>query len=349
MLLKKLTMRFVMSIIYGMERDTRHISAICPYCFHTLNNFGFCPNCRRSGAAQSAPDALPMRTLLHGRYLLGNVLGKGGFGITYNAWDSQTSSRVALKEFFPSGYVTRAPRQTGVAMLKAEYGGAFTHWLNAFIDEAKVLSNIAHLAGVVKIKNFFTENNTAYIAMEFLDGISLRQYLSARGGKLPLNETLHIMRPVLEALLTLHQYGVIHKDISPENIQIVQNREVKLIDFGAASIYNRSVQKPYIILKHGFSPIELYRTDLKQGPWSDIYQAGATIYNCLTGIIPPPAPNRIPIDKLVPPSAYGIHIPVVRENALMKAMRVNAKERYTNMGEFIQMIYGEFMPPPLKI
>ena len=333
-----------------MAKDRRRLNTICPYCFQTLNMLGFCPNCHRRGTADNgAPITLQPRTLLRKRYLLGMPLGMGGFGITYGAWDTETSTPLAIKEFFPQGYATRMPNSTAVGMIKAEYVAAFNHWLAAFIDEAQVLTSIAHIAGTVKIYDFFTENNTAYIAMEYLNGISLRRFLTARGGRLPLDETLRIMRPVLESLLVLHQYGVIHKDISPENIQIVQNREVKLIDFGAASIYNKSVSKPYIVLKHGFSPIELYRTDMKQGPWSDIYQVGATIYNCLTGIIPPPAPNRLGADPLVRPTFYNVRIPVVRENALMKAMRPAASERYSNIGEFIQMIYGEFMPPPLKI
>lgn len=329
-----------------MARDIRNLNLICPNCFGTLNVYGFCNNCKKY-AIPVAPTAavLPPRTVLQRRYFLGNTLGKGGFGITYLGWDLETSTRVAIKEFFPKGYAARGTDSVCVTVMTQDHTPAFNHWLSAFIDEAQVLTTVANLPGTVRIEDFFTTNHTAYIVMEYLEGISLRQYLASRGGKLPMKEVLSIMRPVLEALLALHQYGVIHKDISPENIQIVQNREVKLMDFGAASLYNKSVTKPYIILKHGFSPIELYGTDLKQGPWSDVYQAGATIYNCLTGIIPPPAPNRVQKDTLVRPSAYGIHIPLVQENALMKSLKIKASERYDNMGEFIQMMYGEFMPP----
>lgn len=331
-----------------MARDTRNLNLICPNCFGTLNVYGYCQNCR-TYAIPVAPSAavLPPRTILQRRYFLGKTLGSGGFGITYLAWDLETSTKVAIKEFFPKGYASRGTDSVCVTVSTQAGTPAFNHWLSAFLDEAQVLTNVVNMPGTVKIEDFFTTNHTAYIVMEYLEGISLRQYITQRGGRLPMKETLNIMRPVLDALLALHQYGLIHKDISPENVQIVKNREVKLMDFGAASLYNKNVTKPYIILKHGFSPIELYRTDLKQGPYSDIYQAGATIYNCLTGVIPPVAPNRLQKDTLVRPSAYGIHIPLVQENALMKSLKVNAKDRYDNMGEFIQMMYGEFMPPML--
>lgn len=328
--------------------DKRSLNSICPNCFATLNKFGFCPVCRKwAKSIEYSPIALSPKTLLQKKYLLGRTLGIGGFGITYAAWEPSTCSKLAIKEFFPRGYVTRIPGSAKVGVLKPDYLAAFKHWLSAFIDEASVLTSISHLPGVVGIRDFFVSNDTAYIVMEYLEGVSLQQYLVTRGGRLTLEETLRIMRPVLESLLKLHQYGVIHKDISPANIQIVRNREVKLIDFGAASLYNNNVAKPYLVLKHGYSPIESYRADLKQGPQLDIYEAGATIYSCITGIIPPPAPNRVGIDGIIKPSAYRIQIPVVRENALLKALKVNAAERYDNMGEFIQMMYGEFMPPPL--
>lgn len=343
-----MTCLFFCCILLYMARDTRSISNICPHCFSTLDKYGFCLRCRKRAVnVDGSRLTLHPKTLLQNRYLLGNPLGVGGFGITYLAWDMETSEKVALKEFFPKGYTTRVPFSPQVTVLNATYAPAFNHWLSAFIDEAQVLTKIAHMHGVVKIQDFFTANNTAYIVMEYLDGISLRQYLIARGGRIPVKETLNIMRPVLESLLVLHQYGIIHKDISPANIQIVKNRIVKLIDFGAASIYNMNVAKPYIVLKHGFSPVELYATAQPQGPWSDVYQIGATIYNCLTGIIPPPAPVRRQGDTLMKPSAYGVVIPAVQENCLMKSLNVQAKDRYDNIGAFIQMLYGEFLPPPI--
>lgn len=289
-------------------------------------------------------QALPPRYLLAGRYLMGAPLGRGGFGITYKAYDMLTSTVVAIKEFFPKGFARRIPHSCAVDLSDPNTAKTFNYWLSAFTQEAKVLTSIKHMDGIVGIYNYFLTNNTAYIVLEFLTGMSLHRFINGRGGKLHLQETLNIMRPVLETLLLLHQHGVIHKDISPENIQIVNNRTIKLIDFGAASIYNQNVSKPFFVLKKGYSPLELYSQSGVQGPWTDIYQIGATIYKCLVGSPPPEATERYKHDKLVPPSALGVTIQPVREKSLLKALAVNYKDRYSNIGAFQQMFYGEFMP-----
>lgn len=332
-----------------MQPDTRNIRTICLNCFHTLDKNGFCYRCRtRANDAQGSVLTLPLRTLLGGRYLVSKPLGVGGFGITYLAWDMAKSTRVAIKEFFPKGYTTRQPFSSKVTVLRQNYVAAFNHWLNAFIEEARMLLSIKHLHGVVRMQDFFESNNTAYIVMDYLEGMSLRKYLVQRGGVLPVKEALGILRPVMDSLVVLHQYGVIHKDISPENIQVVQNRFVKLIDFGAASIYNQNVNKPFMVLKPGFSPIELYKTEYGQGPWSDIYELGATLYNCITGRIPQIATQRLVQDYVPCPRKLGVNIPIAVENALMKALAVHPKDRYSNTGEFIQMLYGEFMPRTIQ-
>lgn len=288
--------------------------------------------------------ALPPRFLLAGRYLIGKTLGRGGFGITYKAYDVLTCSTVAIKEFFPKGYAVRVPHSYVVDTTAPNNAKVFNYWLTAFIQEAKVLTSIKNMDGIVNIYDFFLTNNTAYIVMEYLNGMSLHRFIHGRGGRLHLTETLNIMRPVLETLLLLHQHGIIHKDISPENIQIVNNRTIKLIDFGAASIYTQNISKPFFVLKKGYSPIELYSQNGNQGPWTDIYEVGATIYTCLIGNPPPEAPERFRGDKLVPPSALNVKIQPIREKTLLKALAINPKERYNNIGAFQQMFYGEFMP-----
>lgn len=326
--------------------DSRDTHSICLHCFGTLDpRTKVCMNCRkRATEDQTAPYALPLRTLLAGRYLIGMPLGRGGFGITYKAYDMITCARVAIKEFFPKGYTKRMPRSLAVDISNPETAKVFNYWLTAFIQEAKVLTSIKHMDGIVSIYDFFLTNNTAYIVMEYLDGMSLHRFINGRGERLHLTETLNIMRPVLETLLLLHQHGIIHKDISPENIQIVNNRTIKLIDLGAASIYTQHVQKPFFVLKKGYSPIELYSQNGAQGPWTDIYEVGATIYTCLVGKPPPEAPERNVRDRLIPPSQLNVKIQPVREKILLKALSVNPADRYSNIGEFQQMFYGEFIP-----
>lgn len=212
-------------------QDVRDIHSICLNCFGTLDPRTYvCTKCNKRAADNQTPSqAIPMRSLLAGRYLIGMPLGRGGFGITYKAYDMLTCTRVAIKEFFPKGYTQRMPHSCAVDVNDANNAKVFNYWLTAFIQEAKVLTSIKHLDGIVEIYDFFLTNNTAYIVMEYLDGMSLHRFIHGRGGRLHINETLNIMRPVLETLLRLHQHGVIHKDISPENIQIVNNRQIKLL------------------------------------------------------------------------------------------------------------------------
>ena len=329
-----------------MNQDTRDIKTICLNCFNTLDKKGVCPYCGKKADDGINPSAtLPMRTFLKERYVIGKVLGVGGFGLTYLGWDTQRCAKVAIKEFFPRGYVVRI-KHNRVNVKSPDTLDSFNHWLKAFVQEAQMLTRINHLQGVVKIQDYFEENGTAYIVMEYLEGVSLRNYLTTRGHKIPVDEALRIMRPLLEALIVLHQYGVIHRDISPENIQIVENRYVKLIDFGAAQLFNAPpVEKPFVVLKPGYSPIEsYYPKNYKQGPWTDVYQVGATIYNSITGYIPSSATDRAKADNLPRPSALGAHVAVAVENAIMKAMALYPQNRYTSAAEFKQMLYGEFMP-----
>lgn len=327
-------------------QDTRDTRTICLNCFGSLDSVtGVCKRCgRRAAIVQPIADIIAPRTLLAGRYLISTPLGRGGFGITYKAYDMLTCTCVAIKEFYPKGYAKRYPNSCVVDVGTPENAKMFNYWLTAFIQEAKVLTSIKHLNGIVSLLDFFLTNNTAYIVMEFLQGMTLHKFINGRGGRLHMTETLNIMRPVIEILLLLHQNGIIHKDISPENIQIVDNRIIKLIDLGAASIYTQNVQKPFFVLKKGYSPIELYSQGGAQGPWTDIYELAATIYTCLVGTPPPEATERRINDKIVPPSQLGVKIQPVREKSLLKALSVYPKDRYDNIAAFQQMFYGEFLP-----
>lgn len=327
-----------------MQIERRNINSICPNCFGTLDKNGRCPTCANSGITDRYALALPLGTLLNGRYIIGQTLGVGGFGITYRAWDVKTSTCVAVKEFFPRGYTTRISGTCAATVTEQKYVYQFSHWMSAFVQEAQILTSIKSMHGIVKLLGFFQQNNTAYIVMEYLEGVSLRQYLNMRGKRIPLKEALNIMRPVLDSLFMVHQHGIIHKDISPENIIVVKNKYVKLIDFGAASAFADNTTKPYVVLKSGYSPAELYEQGSPQGPWSDVYEAAATLYTCITGSVPPSAPVRRKADNLIRPSRFGIQIPLVVENCILRALSVDYAARFNNMGSFIQILYGEFLP-----
>ena len=312
---------------------------VCLYCFGDLDRV--CTKCRkRADDTPSPPHHIPQRTVLNGKYLLGKALGEGGFGITYLAWDLTSGVKIAIKEYFPSGFVTRVPKSNNVIINSKQNQSASNRGLKRFIDEAKNLAKIKNLSGIVNVRDFFSANGTAYIVMEFLDGISLKKYMQRKGGKITADEILGIMRPVMDSLIEVHNLGLIHRDISPDNIIITKYNEVKLIDFGAAKQSNLDGKSLSIVLKQGFAPEEQYRTHGEQGPWTDVYALGVTIYYCITGQLPPESIQRMYKDTIVRPSELGATISPGQETALMKSLAVYAKSRYQNVSQMISGLYN---------
>ncbi len=321
---------------------------ICLYCFGDLDSNRVCMNCHhKSDDTPSPPHHLPQRTVIgtQNRYLIGKALGEGGFGITYMAWDLQQGIKVAVKEYFPSGYVTRVAGVNQVIINSKQNQAASNRGLKRFVEEARALAKIKNLAGVVNVRDFFSANGTAYIVMEFLDGVSLKKYLQRKGGKLPVDEVLTIMRPVMESLTQVHKIGLIHRDISPDNILITKFNEVKLIDFGAAKYSNPDGKSMSIVLKQGFAPPEQYDTHGEQGPWTDVYALGVTIYYAITGTLPPES-IRVMMGKeaIKRPSELGIAIDPGVENALMKCLAVDRKKRHPDVQSMINGLYNPRAP-----
>lgn len=314
---------------------------ICLFCFGDLDSNRNCLNCKKkSDDTPSPPHHLPQRTILNGKYLIGKALGEGGFGITYLAWDLTCGIKVAIKEYFPSGYVNRVPKSNNVIINSKQNQAASNRGLKRFIEEAKNLAKIKNLSGIVNVRDFFSANGTAYIVMEFLDGVSLKKYMQRKGGKVPADEILNIMRPVMDSLVQVHKTGLIHRDISPDNIIITKYNEVKLIDFGAAKQSNLDGKSLSIVLKQGFAPEEQYRTHGEQGPWTDVYALGVTVYYCITGQLPPESIQRMYKDTIVRPSEYGAIISPGQEAALMKALAVYSKNRYQDVSQMIAGLYN---------
>jgi len=295
---------------------------------------------KKADDTPSLPHHLPQRTVLNNRYLISKALGEGGFGITYLAWDLQQGIKTAIKEYYPSGYVNRVPKSNQVIINAKQNQAASNRGLKRFIEEAKVLAKIKNLPGIVSVRDFFSANGTAYIVMEFLDGISLKKYVQRKGGRITADEVLTILRPVMESLVSVHEMNLIHRDISPDNILITKYNQVKLIDFGAAKQSNMDGKSLSIVLKQGFAPEEQYRTHGAQGPWTDVYALGVTIYYCITGKLPPESIQRMHKDELKRPSDFGALIKTPQESALLKAMAVYQKHRYQDMLQLINGIYG---------
>ena len=308
-----------------------------------------CTVCGYNESAQErTPHLLQRRTILNGKYLVGKVLGQGGFGITYIGWDLNLDLKVAIKEYYPTGCVTRETTSTGAATVQpftGSQGDFFFQGREKFINEAKTLAKFFSLPGIVSVKDYFQENGTAYISMEYIDGETLKDYLAKMGGKLPVAQVFDMIKPVISSLAEIHKAGIIHRDISPDNIMISKEGYMKLLDFGAARDFSENGAKSMsIMLKPGFAPEEQYRSKGGQGPWTDVYALSATIYRCITGETPDESVERVHIDEVKPPSSLGITIAPAQEAALMRGMAVLQNNRFQNMSELYNALNGAAIP-----
>ena len=317
--------------------------ALCPNCFREQNSTGPCPVCGYdgSGAERKHPQALRPGAILNGRYIVGRVLGQGGFGITYLALDNQTKSRVAIKEYYPAELAGRTMDGCSIAIHSEERAETFAYGKAQFLEEARTLARFLDNPYVVRIHNYFEENGTGYFTMEYVEGPGLDKYMAPFGGRLGVQEAKHLLLPLMEAMDEVHDKGIVHRDVAPDNIIVTRDGRVKLIDFGAARYSTGEKSKSLdVILKHGFAPYEQYMRRGRQGPWTDVYAMAATFYYAITGKVPPDATERKDEDTLIPPSTLGVPIDERTEEALLKALEVSAADRFQRMGDFAAALQG---------
>lgn len=318
----------------------------CPHCMRPVTS-ARCGHCGGEVQWQNPAHLLPVGSVLQrgpngGSYQIGAYLGQGGFGVTYIAMELETGRRTAVKEYFPTrcarrgegGQVLPLPGQDAVFE-----GGRFT-----FLQEARMLASLEGMPAVVQGLDYLELNNTAYLVMEFLDGTPLYRLVDSRG-RIPAEELLPRLEPLLRDIARLHAAGVIHRDISPDNLMWLKSGAIKLMDFGCA----RSIEdgkSMTVALKQGFAPVEQYRTR-GQGPWTDVYALCATLYYCLTGKVPPSAPDRLMGEDLTPPNALGAGLTSGQEQTLLWGLTVDPKQRPANMELFARQLFPEAWAAPL--
>ncbi len=300
--------------------------------------------CGICGYIQSLPPKEPYHmtpgTILKERYLIGRVLGYGGFGVTYIGYDMTLNNIIAIKEYLPSEFSTRMPGELQITVYSGEKQGQFESGRSKFLDEAKRLAKFRNTDGIVAIYDVFELNSTSYIVMEYLEGETVKERLE-RCGRFTPDEAAQIMIPVMEALKGVHAEGIIHRDISPDNIYLLNDGNVRLLDFGAARYASANFSKSLsVILKQGYAPEEQYRSRGAQGEWSDVYALAATIYKMITEITPEDAIERTVEDNLKPPSKLGVDISENYENALLNALNVYREDRTQTVSQFMDEILG---------
>ena len=316
----------------------------CSRCMREIDREGICPHCGYDPAASVAGSQLEEGTLLQsGRYELGTVIGQGGFGITYSAWDQVLDIPVAIKEYYPDCYCQRDISETDTVFTKPDCSGYYHLGLQTFIREARILAMLQNIPTVVKVYDCFEKNNTAYIVMEFVRGETLQHYCQKHHPK--EQELLKMLRNTIDDLILVHKAGVLHRDISPSNLLVQENGTVKLIDFGAAANLAIAEEKNPS-LNRSFAAPEQYDANGEQGFWTDVYGLAATLYTLFTGEMIPDAPSRLEKDCLKKPRRVGAKISHRLSSAIFRGLRIDPRKRIQSMEEFRAELYH--LPLPLQ-
>jgi len=318
----------------------------CPSCFAHLQSGYACeePACLADATDRSLQD-LPLGATLDNKYQIGRVLGRGGFGITYLAWDLRLQHRQAIKECFPQGLVRRSRDAMTVLPTSDRTREQYATIRDLFLREARVLAHFHNQPGIVSVSSILDTNGSAYLVMEYLEGQTLKEYLEAQpDNRIDFEEALGILDPIMDALIAIHHDNWLHRDISPDNIFVPRRGVMKLLDFGAARLAagQQSRSLP-VILKEGYAPPEQYTSKGKQGTWTDVYALAATFYRAITGVTPPPALDRREDDDCAHPSSFGINLPTAAEAALLNGLAINLKIRTQTVSDFRSDLKGEYL------
>lgn len=327
-------MRFCYSC---MRQLTDEKQDICPHCGEPL------------GLPAAAPNVLPPGTVLQGRFIIGKVLGSGGFGNTYIGWNNVLSCRVAIKEFFPRHMSVRNGDRRTISVSGATMQERYNQSLQSFLGEARRLAELGDIPGIPDVYGYFQENGTGYIVMEYLEGITVKQLLKDSGGRLDYDWSRQIILSVLYTLKAIHRRGILHRDIAPDNIMITGDGIVQLIDFGVAKKKMDMAADPVIMLKAGYSPPEQYARNMLQGVYTDLYSVAASFYHMVTGRKPAGALERMKQDTIQPPSSYGIEIPQEAEMAMMMCLYLKPEYRLESAEDFMTALQGQNFRPVVDV
>ena len=312
----------------------------------------FCSECGRPyGSVETEPFALKPGTILDGKYLVGEMLGQGGFGITYIGFDLLLEQKVAIKEYYPmsTGMVSRENSTTVVWSSAVMQKSGMEKGFDSFLKEARKMAKLGGIPGVVGVKSVFIQNETAYIVMDFIEGETLLKKLQ-RGGPMDYGTCISLMTPIMQALSEVHKHGIIHRDISPDNIMVQNDGRLILLDLGAAKDLDiqgkdGNMQSSQMVAKQGFSPVEQYGRDGKIGSWTDVYAMAATIYYCCTGVLPPSATDRMIEDTLT----CRPRLTKEQFDVLAFCMNVLPQNRPQNMDALLQIVtHPAGKTPPVR-
>lgn len=321
----------------------------CIGCMEDMGNASgvFCPHCgyNNSESTPKQPYAMQPNTLLHGRYLVGRVLGQGGFGITYIGFDMVLNLKVAIKEYFPMGSATREGNSSTLRWNSMNSTEQRQEAYESFLKEARKTAKLDQVAAIVRVRDTFYENETAYIIMDYVEGTTLKEKL-LKEGTMSFSACVKLLTPLMEGLVKVHEMGMVHRDISPDNIMVQPDGNVKLLDLGAAKdmSVNQGPQSQ-LVTKNGFSPLEQYTESGQIGPWTDVYALSATIYYCITGKLLPSALDRMSSPELNFSLPMKEPLPALAAAALKEGLVVDQRNRTQNVRAFLNQLNGGVAAP----
>lgn len=298
---------------------------------------GFCNYPQNTPAEY--PDSLAPGTELRNRFVLGKELGRGGFGITYVGYDKYLDCKVAIKEYYPQSLAARLPGEVKMFWRNSQLRD---NGCQNVIREAQKMYRVGVLPVAVHVLDVFYENNTAYIAMDYVEGITLKKYL-LKNGTLSPEKCIELMLPILDTMIQMHGAGIIHRDISPDNIMIQPDLKPRILDLGAAKDIQMESGNTILVARNGFSPMEQYQTNGNIGTWTDVYALCATMYYCLTGKVPPAAMDRSESNDALPFNKSW-KIPEKLFQVLQDGMRMSTEKRIPNVEELRKRLEDSLCP-----
>lgn len=306
----------------------------CANCFSEIKSEP-CPKCGYSkNTAVSDAGVLTRGTKLAGKYIVGGVIGRGGFGITYLAFDINANKIIAIKEYFPMNIAVRERRGPAVQSINDKKNDAYYDGLERFSEESSRISQFNGNPNIVNVFECFRENNTAYYVMEYLLGITLEKYIENHGAA-NVEQCVYLAEKLALALVAIHSAGFLHRDIAPDNIMLCEDGKIKLLDFGAARKISEETSLT-VMMKTGFTPVEQYSGGADLTSKSDIYALGMTLFYALTGKQPKSVFSRMENDKEFIESLWAV--PISFRNVIEKAAAVNSAERFNSAAEFLNAL-----------
>lgn len=322
-----------------MDTDVR----LCMGCMNPLDEYGVCHYCSYTDDIPHLQSYLAPRTVLNDRYIVGKMLSYNGEGASYICYDTVAKTKAVLREYMPDTLCEREMKSNNI-VINADCLAKYKTYMSEFQDMNRTLTRMRNLKSICTAKDMFSENNTCYVILEYIEGVSLKKFLQSNRGYIQWNQVKKLFMPLFTTLSIIHNAGIIHRGISPENIIVTTAGELKITGFSISSIRTSSTALSPEFYS-GYTAPEQYSSLEWQGTWTDVYSIAAVIYRILTGYVPPDANNRMHNDTMIPASRINQHIPRHVSNVLMKAMAVNSLERIRSVNDLVSELF-ENVPQP---